>query len=290
MCSLTSQPKADAAALAGASLFGDGAAAPGVPGPVVVATRSRLYPRSEQLMLWDIGADGFHLVLSRESPDLTERYLGEDVRAFLADHGHEIRGVATWVCHPGGPKIVDAVISSLRLPPDSLSRTRASLSRNGNMSSVSVLDVLSDTLAGPRPAPGSPGLLMTDGASAHLTGWLTTRPSSPEDLRALLVDSGCLLIRPIGGRWNPRRDFEETVLAHHPSIAPERFAAVGPTADQRGPVYSSKVTTTFSAAPGVSVSSYARSASSKGTRWLISFSNRSWCSASSGVTSKISVG
>ncbi len=34
-----------------------------------------------------------------------------------------------------------------------------------------------------------------------------------------------MLIRPIGGRWNPRVDFEETVLAHHPSITPEQFAA-----------------------------------------------------------------
>ena len=32
-------------------------------------------------------------------------------------------------------------------------------------------------------------------------------------------------MRPIGGRWNPRADFEVTVLAHAPSITPEQFAA-----------------------------------------------------------------
>ncbi|MFV5997734.1 HAD family hydrolase [Streptomyces sp. NPDC056231] len=32
-------------------------------------------------------------------------------------------------------------------------------------------------------------------------------------------------MRPIGGRWNPRADFEETVLAHDPSITNDRFAA-----------------------------------------------------------------
>ncbi len=32
-------------------------------------------------------------------------------------------------------------------------------------------------------------------------------------------------MQPIGGRWNPRADFEQTVLAHEPSITPERFAA-----------------------------------------------------------------
>ncbi|GLW69810.1 haloacid dehalogenase [Kitasatospora phosalacinea] len=56
---------------------------------------------------------------------------------------------------------------------------------------------------------------------------MTTRPAprAGEDLRAVLLDSGGVLMRPIGGRWNPRADFEETVLAHHPAIPPERFAA-----------------------------------------------------------------
>ena len=31
-------------------------------------------------------------------------------------------------------------------------------------------------------------------------------------------------MRPIGGRWNPRADFEETVLAHHSSVTREQFA------------------------------------------------------------------
>jgi len=51
-----------------------------------------------------------------------------------------------------------------------------------------------------------------------------------------------------------------------------------------------KVTITFSAAPGVSASWKARPASEKGTWWLISREKRCWCSAISGVTSKISVG
>ena len=54
--------------------------------------------------------------------------------------------------------------------------------------------------------------------------------------------------------------------------------------------HSPKVTTTFSAAPGVIVSSKACSTSENGTRWLMSFAKRSWCSAISAVTSKISVG
>jgi HAD superfamily hydrolase (TIGR01509 family) len=32
-------------------------------------------------------------------------------------------------------------------------------------------------------------------------------------------------MRPIGGRWNPRADFEQTVLSHAPSVTPEQFSA-----------------------------------------------------------------
>ncbi|MEV6110238.1 HAD-IA family hydrolase [Streptomyces sp. NPDC051940] len=42
--------------------------------------------------------------------------------------------------------------------------------------------------------------------------------------RAVLLDSGGVLIRPVGGRWNPRADFEETVLARHPGVSAEQFA------------------------------------------------------------------
>jgi hypothetical protein len=42
-------------------------------------------------------------------------------------------------------------------------------------------------------------------------------------IRGVLFDSGDVLIRPIGGRWNPRYDFEDIVLAHHPGSPVERF-------------------------------------------------------------------
>ncbi|MEU0626431.1 HAD-IA family hydrolase [Streptomyces sp. NPDC005989] len=60
---------------------------------------------------------------------------------------------------------------------------------------------------------------------ADQTERVTTPSSSSEDLRAVLFDSGGVLMRPIGGRWNPRADFEQTVLAYDPSITPEQFAA-----------------------------------------------------------------
>jgi putative hydrolase of the HAD superfamily len=47
-------------------------------------------------------------------------------------------------------------------------------------------------------------------------------------IHGVLFDAGGVLIRPVGGRWNPRYDFEDLVLAHHPGtpveLFPEAFA------------------------------------------------------------------
>ena len=42
-------------------------------------------------------------------------------------------------------------------------------------------------------------------------------------VRGVLFDSRDTLIRPVGGRWNPRLDFEEIVLRHLPGLAVESF-------------------------------------------------------------------
>jgi putative hydrolase of the HAD superfamily len=46
---------------------------------------------------------------------------------------------------------------------------------------------------------------------------------SDQRIRGILFDAGGVLIRPIGGRWNPRYDFEAVVLAHHPETRIEWF-------------------------------------------------------------------
>ena len=122
----------------------------------MLATRSRIYPDTEEVMGWRIGTDGFQIVLSVDVATVAEKYLGEDVTEFLADHGLTTKDVSTWVCHPGGPRVIEAVENVLELPADALDHTRNSLRDNGNLSSVSVLDVLRANMADPPPA-GSMG-------------------------------------------------------------------------------------------------------------------------------------
>jgi putative hydrolase of the HAD superfamily len=44
-------------------------------------------------------------------------------------------------------------------------------------------------------------------------------------VRGVLFDAGGVLIRPVGGRWNPRYDFEDIVRRHCPGVDEELFAA-----------------------------------------------------------------
>ncbi|MFF4992837.1 type III polyketide synthase [Streptosporangium saharense] len=173
LCSLTLQrDDSSVANLVAGALFGDGAAAvvacgaerlPGGDGPTVVATRSHLYPGSEHVMGWDVGDTGFQVVLDASVPDVVRTYLADDVDGFLADHGMTRQDVTAWVCHPGGPKVLEAVAETLALPEEALELTWRSLASVGNLSSSSVLHVLRDTLALRPPPPGTPGLLIAMG-------------------------------------------------------------------------------------------------------------------------------
>lgn len=174
LCSLTVQrDDLSTANLVASGLFGDGAAAVvllgdrraaelGLPGPEVVGTRSRFYPDTADVMGWDVGGSGFRIVLTTSVTEVVQQYLAEDVTGFLEGHALEARGVARWVAHPGGPKVLEAVTEVLDLPDDALAASWENLAENGNMSSVSVLHVLAETLADP-PADGEHALMFAMG-------------------------------------------------------------------------------------------------------------------------------
>lgn len=171
LCSLTIQRgDLSVANLIATGLFGDGAAAVVVAGanrraagPRVVASRSVFYPGTEEVMGWDITDQGFKIVLSAGVPDVVRDHLRADVDEFLADHNLARRDIRSWVCHPGGPKVLEAFQESLELPADALEMTWNSLREVGNLSSASVLFVLRDTMERRRPPAGAPGLLLAMG-------------------------------------------------------------------------------------------------------------------------------
>lgn len=179
LCSLTVQrDDVSMPNVVASGLFGDGAAAVvmvgarraaamGLAGPRVVASSSRIYPDSERTMGWDIGETGFRIVLSAGVPDVITTYIGGDVAGFLADNGLATTDIARWVCHPGGPKVLQAMEAALDLHDNQLSVTWRSLAAIGNLSSSSILHVLQDTVEGlggtVPPEPGTAGLLLAMG-------------------------------------------------------------------------------------------------------------------------------
>lgn len=174
LCSLTLQRRdVSIPNLIASGLFGDGAAAvvvagaerklPETPGPRVVASRSVFYPDSEDVMGWDVSETGFRIILSAEVPNVAAEHLPGDVDRFLTDQGLTRRDIASWVCHPGGPKVLEAMQRGLELPEGALDVTWKGLREVGNLSSTSVLLVLRDTLDAHRPEPGSLGMLLAMG-------------------------------------------------------------------------------------------------------------------------------
>ena len=167
-------------------LFGDGAAAliatgspaasdsPAHGGPArlprVVATRSAVYPDSARALGWRLGDDGFRIELTTELSAVVERGLAGSVTEFLAGHGLTTDDISAWICHPGGPKVLDAARDSLKLPESALAQSRASLAADGNLSSASVLRILERVASGPAIKPGSFGMMigLGPGVSAEL--------------------------------------------------------------------------------------------------------------------------
>src|SRR6266545_1160021 len=135
-------------------LFGDGGAAVVLAGaarsegrgPRVVASCSVFYPDTEEVMGWQVVDGGFKIVLSGGVPRLAQEHMREDVDKFLATHGLRRSDIAHWIAHTGGPKVLVAFEEALDLPDGALVRSWNSLRRFGNLSSASVLFVLSEVL------------------------------------------------------------------------------------------------------------------------------------------------
>lgn len=171
LCSLTLQREdVSVANVIASGLFGDGAAAVVLrggevegAGPAVVATGSVFYPETERIMGWDFVNSGFKVVLSPKVPELVAKNIRANVDDFLAAHGLDRSRIDHWIAHTGGPKVLQAFERALELPDAALRRSWASLRGVGNLSSASVLFVLSELLASGEARPGDLGLLMAMG-------------------------------------------------------------------------------------------------------------------------------
>ena len=171
LCSLTWQDNDQSIAnLISCGLFGDGAAAVIIagadtpigrrqtsieqPAPKVLSTRSTFYRNTEYIMGWDIGDTGFKIVLSPDVPKVVNEHLRCNVESFLADNNLSMDRICSYIFHSGGPKVLEAMETTLNLPPNALAPSWKSLREVGNLSAASVLAVMEDYLLN---HPGTPG-------------------------------------------------------------------------------------------------------------------------------------
>lgn len=185
-CSLTLQREdLSIANIVSSGLFGDGAAAVLLAGekhrlytstgPVILDNASIFFPNTERVMGWDMVDTGFKVVLDSAVPDFAREHLRPGIAEFLARHGLKVADIGEWVAHPGGPKVIDAMEDGLELGKGRLDLSRESLQKVGNLSSVSVLNILEKTMQRKSRRAGDYGVLLAMGpafcAEAILYRW-----------------------------------------------------------------------------------------------------------------------
>ena len=107
---------------------------------------SRIFPGTEHLMRWDIGDHGFQMTLSPRVPGVIKRGISGWLEQWLATHDLRSDLIAGWAVHPGGRDILEGVRRGLELPHSALAASHGILESRGNMSSGTILWVLSNLL------------------------------------------------------------------------------------------------------------------------------------------------
>lgn len=200
LCTLHMQVNDHPDSILANSLFADGAAAAiisareprqGRPAYRLDGFESALVPASESEMAWEIGNEGFNIVLSSYVPDI----IGGNIRQLMSDilkrHDMTPEDVAEWAVHPGGRAILDKVQESLRLAPDSLESSRSVLRDYGNMSSATILFVLKEMLDSAENESASlcamafgPGLTVETAVMQRIGGPVMNEPQKRTALQA----------------------------------------------------------------------------------------------------------
>jgi alkylresorcinol/alkylpyrone synthase len=156
-CSLTFQfSDVTMSNMVASSLFGDGTAAVLLAGkdhPLsrkgkleIVDSLNTFYPQTERIMGWDMVDSGFKVVLSGNVPEIVQKHVGGNTQDFLERNHLSSDNINNLISHPGGPKVLNALSEVLKKDESLLRHSWESLRDQGNMSSVSVLNVLERSL------------------------------------------------------------------------------------------------------------------------------------------------
>lgn len=151
LCTLHLHVRDDPDTIMGNALFADGAAGailsarPGPAGaslPELVDQQTTLAPVGERELAWDIGDEGFEMVLGTYVPRIIDDHVTDALAPLLDRSRLTAADVPHWAVHPGGRSILDRVESRLGLSAEQMAPSREVLAEVGNISSVTILFVL----------------------------------------------------------------------------------------------------------------------------------------------------
>lgn len=103
-------------------------------------------------------------VLTRCVPVIGAKAVAQVTQRLLDRHGMGPQDISHWVVHPGGTQVLKAVEKHLNLTPETLRFSYEIFRDYGNMSSPSVMFVLSKVLREANPQSGEKALLVSFGA------------------------------------------------------------------------------------------------------------------------------
>lgn len=103
-----------------------------------------MIPDTAEMMTRNIRDAGFEMTLSAEVPNIITRFLPGVIAEFLGRHGLRPSDVRSWGIHPGGPGILTATAEAAGLTDQQVAPSLNVLRRCGNMSSPTILFILSN--------------------------------------------------------------------------------------------------------------------------------------------------
>jgi prepilin-type processing-associated H-X9-DG protein len=146
------------------ALFADGSAAAVIAGeafsqstaaerttPRIVGVASKVFDTPDgtathDRMRWEVTDHGFAMTLAKDVPELLAASVPGWVEEALGAMGMGISDIGAWAVHPGGPRIVQALVDVMALRNDVRERAVADAMRvlreHGNMSSATILFML----------------------------------------------------------------------------------------------------------------------------------------------------
>jgi predicted naringenin-chalcone synthase len=148
LCTIHLQETADFEKLLSFLLWGDGCSASLVSanphGFEIRDFCALIVPDTRELITWNVRDLGFDMVLSGGVPAAIQQAMRQTATEFL--QGESVEAIGLWAIHPGGRTVLDAVERGLQLAPECLAASRQVLRQFGNMSSATVMFVLSELL------------------------------------------------------------------------------------------------------------------------------------------------